>query len=82
MPCVCSFSGDLFHYLKNLPAGGLAEEDGASVFSQILAGVGYAHNQHICHRDLKLENILLPKYALHRACSIHSFSSCLCCTSR
>lgn len=55
-------SGDLFHYLKNLPAGGLAEELGASVFSQILAGVGYAHNQHICHRDLKLENILLPKY--------------------
>ncbi|RHY28508.1 hypothetical protein DYB32_005925 [Aphanomyces invadans] len=31
----------------------------ALVFSQILAGVGYAHNQHICHRDLKLENILL-----------------------
>ena len=26
---------------------------------QILSGVGYAHNQHICHRDLKLENILL-----------------------
>ncbi|KAF1318183.1 Camk/camkl protein kinase, partial [Globisporangium splendens] len=52
--------GDLFHYLKNLPGGGLSEEVGASVFSQILSGVGYAHNQHICHRDLKLENILLP----------------------
>jgi serine/threonine protein kinase len=28
-------------------------------FEQILSAVGYAHNQHICHRDLKLENILL-----------------------
>lgn len=60
-PLVFITRGDLFHYLKNLPGGGLAEEVGASVFSQILSGVGYAHNQHICHRDLKLENILLPK---------------------
>ncbi|OQR83550.1 protein kinase [Achlya hypogyna] len=51
--------GDLYHHLVNLPTGGLVEEEGVLVFSQILAGVGYAHNQHICHRDLKLENILL-----------------------
>ncbi|RQM31288.1 hypothetical protein B5M09_002043, partial [Aphanomyces astaci] len=51
--------GDLFHHLAQLPPGGVSEEEGALVFSQILAGVGYAHNQHICHRDLKLENILL-----------------------
>ncbi|GLE05006.1 hypothetical protein PINS_up013990 [Pythium insidiosum] len=51
--------GDLFHYLKNVPSNGLDEPEGAALFSQILAGVGYAHNQHICHRDLKLENILL-----------------------
>ncbi|EGZ10162.1 hypothetical protein PHYSODRAFT_522365 [Phytophthora sojae] len=50
--------GDLFHYIKQFP-GGLSEEDGVGLFSQILGGVGYAHNQHICHRDLKLENILL-----------------------
>lgn len=60
LPC----SGDLFHYLKHLPGGGLPEEEGAALFSQILAGVGYAHNQHICHRDLKLENILLSKYVI------------------
>nr|CCA23247.1 protein kinase putative [Albugo laibachii Nc14] len=51
--------GDLFHYLRNVPGGYIAEEEGVDLFNQILAGVGYAHNQHICHRDLKLENILL-----------------------
>ncbi|CEG46482.1 camk camkl protein kinase [Plasmopara halstedii] len=50
--------GDLFHYIKQFP-GGLSEEDSVGIFSQIIGGVGYAHNQHICHRDLKLENILL-----------------------
>lgn len=60
-----SARGDLFHYLKNVPGGGLSEEEGAAVFTQILAGVGYAHNQHICHRDLKLENILLTQYVRH-----------------
>jgi serine/threonine protein kinase len=53
--------GDLFHYLQNIPPGGMPEQEGASLFTQILAGVGYAHNQHICHRDLKLENILLAR---------------------
>lgn len=37
----------------------LPEEEARPLFHQILSGVGYAHNQHICHRDLKLENILL-----------------------
>lgn len=36
----------------------LSEEEARHVFYQILSGVSFAHNQHICHRDLKLENIL------------------------
>ena len=31
---------------------------------QIISAVGYAHNQHICHRDLKLENLLLKTKTL------------------
>lgn len=30
-------------------------------FLQIVSGVGYAHNQHICHRDMKLDNVLLSR---------------------
>lgn len=44
---------------SGLPPMALREEDARSVFQQIVAGIAYAHNQHICHRDLKLENILL-----------------------
>lgn len=51
-------SGDLHHYLRDLDRF-LSESEARSIFSQIVAGVGYAHNQHICHRDLKLENVLL-----------------------
>ena len=35
--------------------------------NQVVSAVGYAHNQHICHRDLKLENILLGSEG--RVCS-------------
>ena len=45
--------------LKSMTA--LAEEDAKKVFFQVISAVSYAHNNHICHRDLKLENILLKE---------------------
>jgi serine/threonine protein kinase len=53
--------GDLSQYMARDagPTNCLTEDEARDVFKQILAGVAYAHNHHICHRDLKLENILL-----------------------
>eukprot|EP00440_Ansanella_granifera_P033169 gb/GFBE01035987.1/.p1 GENE.gb/GFBE01035987.1/~~gb/GFBE01035987.1/.p1 ORF type:complete len:710 (+),score=156.44 gb/GFBE01035987.1/:1-2130(+) len=38
---------------------GLSEMDAAVVMQQIFRGVNYMHRQHICHRDLKSQNMLL-----------------------
>jgi serine/threonine protein kinase len=36
----------------------VTEDEARMVLHQLVGGVSFAHNQHICHRDLKLENIL------------------------
>eukprot|EP00887_Chlorella_sp_A99_P005106 scaffold25.g5106.t1 len=35
------------------------EERARFLFKQLIAGVEYMHNNHICHRDIKLDNTLL-----------------------
>lgn len=54
--------GDLLKYLckrgDTAETMALSEEEARLVFHQVVSAVSFAHNQHICHRDLKLENIL------------------------
>lgn len=60
--------GDLYSYLvkrgKATKNYKLREEEVRDLFQQILSAISYAHNHHICHRDLKLENILLKEKEL------------------
>eukprot|EP01035_Chromulina_nebulosa_P035816 gene35816-48155_t len=60
--------GDLLKYLQKQRTGihkktCVPEDEARHIFYQVLSAVSYAHNQHICHRDLKLENILLKDHS-------------------
>ncbi|XP_044019296.1 uncharacterized protein LOC122859676 [Aphidius gifuensis] len=49
--------GELYDYLSERKV--LSEEEARRIFRQITIAVFYCHKHKICHRDLKLENILL-----------------------
>ncbi|RPA81766.1 Pkinase-domain-containing protein [Ascobolus immersus RN42] len=49
--------GELFDLVARLQK--VPEHQAVSLFSQILSGLSFCHLLRICHRDLKLENILL-----------------------
>jgi BR serine/threonine kinase len=52
--------GELFDYL--VARGELSPEQAIHIFRHILYGLDYLHSHSICHRDLKLENILLDEH--------------------
>ncbi|KAG2286444.1 hypothetical protein Bca52824_046048 [Brassica carinata] len=49
--------GELFDRISS--AGRFSEAEARYFFQQLICGVYYSHAMQICHRDLKLENILL-----------------------
>jgi serine/threonine protein kinase len=49
--------GELFGLLKR--QGALKENKARVLFRQLISAIGYCHDNHVVHRDLKLENVLL-----------------------
>ena len=52
--------GRLYDYIRQFNQG-LKKEYAKVIFVKILRGVHYCHEKGICHRDLKLDNILLDE---------------------
>ena len=50
--------GELLDYISS-PKQGLSELYSKLIFSKILNGIQSCHNMGVCHRDIKLENILV-----------------------
>eukprot|EP00249_Psilotum_nudum_P014735 c24975_g1_i3 orf=298-1308(+) len=49
--------GELFERIRK--AGRFSEDETRFFFQQLISGVSYCHEMQVCHRDLKLENVLL-----------------------
>lgn len=52
--------GELYDYLSERKV--LTEEEARRIFRQVSTAIYYCHKHKICHRDLKLENILLDEH--------------------
>jgi MAP/microtubule affinity-regulating kinase len=52
---------NLSRYLKKSALGRLSDSEACYIFKKVCVGVQYLHNQHLCHRDLKLTNILIDR---------------------
>ena len=53
-------NGSLFDYV-HFPESGFSEKHSKLIFFKILKGLQEIHSKKICHRDIKLENILVDK---------------------
>lgn len=51
--------GDLLNYLSILQVNRVGEDVARGIVSQVVEAVDFIHSQSICHRDIKLENILV-----------------------
>ncbi|VAH66464.1 unnamed protein product [Triticum turgidum subsp. durum] len=56
--------GELFERICD--RGRFSEDEARYFFQQLICGVSYCHHMQICHRDLKLENVLLDGSAAPR----------------
>ena len=59
--------GELFDYIYHAKAG-LSERHAKVVFAKILKGVEACHNSGVCHRDLKMQNILVDQNFAPKIC--------------
>jgi serine/threonine protein kinase len=50
---------DLFEYIK--ANGKLNEKEAARILKQLLMAINYCHERNICHRDMKVENIVVDE---------------------
>ena len=74
----CS-GGELLDYLFDRHH--LCEAEAAHFMHEIFSAVEYLHNQHICHRDLKLQNFMLDRKGPNAVIKLIDFGLSASCSS-
>jgi len=59
--CELVDGGSLRQMLRRQPMNRFNEETSKRVFAQVCEGLSFCHSKHVCHRDIKLENVLLDR---------------------
>lgn len=49
----------VYTLMKQRPDRRFSESEARALFSQLLQGLSYCHHLNVCHRDIKLENLLI-----------------------
>jgi serine/threonine-protein kinase SRK2 len=66
-------NGEIFNFV--VKKGHLSESESRYIFQQLICGIKYIHDNNICHRDIKLENILLDNDCVVKICDFgYSFN--------
>ena len=65
----------LLSYLKSKPDRKMEENECKIIFSQIVEAIAHCHSKHICHRDIKLENIIVDENKMVKVIDL-GFGTC------
>ena len=68
-------NGNLFDYV-HFPKSGFSEKHSKLIFFKILKGLQEIHSKNICHRDIKLENILVDETYNPKICDFGFATLC------
>lgn len=52
---------EVLDHIAEQPNGKYTEEDAKHMFRQMMEGINYLHTNHVVHRDIKPQNLLVTK---------------------
>jgi calcium-dependent protein kinase len=65
--------GHLGKFVERQPHGHLSEDHAKTIIRQLLSAIAHMHSRGICHRDIKLQNILMENPSINAQIKLIDF---------